>query len=261
MYNPLTGEPEWVEIFNIGKEAIDIKGWKIGDSNKPEGSVIIDNAYPVFQNDYVVIRKDSELLFDFDGNVKIIIMLKGFPIFNNDEDDVILRNAKNIIVDSLRYKSDWGGGKGIALERINPYKDTNDEENWGSCIEVRGGTPGKENSIYSIITPTKVSVIVSPNPFSPDGDGIDDFVNISYSLPFEKGYVKIDIYDVAGRLVKRLFNNEPTGNSRNVIWDGRDNNGRLLPIGIYIIYLEAIQPEKGTKVFKKETVVLAGKLD
>ncbi|NVM04699.1 MAG: lamin tail domain-containing protein, partial [Candidatus Helarchaeota archaeon] len=243
MYSPFTGETEWVEIFNAGKETVDIKGWMLGDRNKPEGSIIIEDSYPVFLDDYIVIRKDSGLIFDFDGNIRVIIMSKGFPRFNNDEDDVILRNSEGIIIDSLSYESNWGGDRGVSLERINPYKDTNNRDNWGSCVETKGGTPGKENSIYSVITPSKVSINISPNPFSPDNDGIDDYVTISYFLPFNKGYIKIEIYDVSGRLVKRLFNNEPTGSARSVIWDGRNNEGKILPIGIYIIYFEAIQPE------------------
>ena len=261
MYSPLTGETEWVEIFNAGKETVDIKGWMLGDRNKPEGSIIIDDSYPVFPDDYIVIRRNSGLIFDFDSNIKVIIMSKGFPRFNNDEDDVILRNDEGAVIDSLSYKSKWGGDRGVSIERINPYKNTNDKENWDSCVETKGGTPGKENSIYSVITPSRVSISVTPNPFSPDYDGIDDYVTISYSLPFNKGNVKIEIYDVSGRLVKRLFNNEPTGSTRSVIWDGKNNDGRILPIGIYIIYLEALQSEKGITVSKKETVVLAGQLN
>ena len=261
MYSPLKGEAEWVEILNAGKEVVDIKGWKIGDRQKPGGSIIIGDSYPVFSDECIVIRNNSGVIFDFDSNIKVVIMLAGFPRFNNDEDDVILRDSEGTIIDSLSFNNKWGGGRSISLERINPYKDTNAQENWNSCVETKGGTPGKKNSIYSVITPPEISIDVSPNPFSPDNDGIDDFAVINYSLPFNLGYVKIEVFDVSGRLVRKLFNNEPTGTIRSVVWDGKNNEGRILPIGIYIIYLEAIQPEKGIKVSKKETVVLAGSLN
>ena len=188
-------------------------------------------------------------------------MTKGFPRFNNDEDDVILRDSNENVIDSLSYSSKWGGGRGISIEKINPYKDTNDKENWNSCVDVTGGTPGKQNSIYSVITPVTLSIDVSPNPFSPDNDGIDDYTVINYSLPFNRGNVKTEIYDVSGRLVRRLLNNDPTGSIRSVVWDGKNNAGRIMPIGIYIIYLQAIQSEKGIKVSTRETVVLAGQLN
>jgi len=119
MYSPLIGETEWVAIFNAGRETVDIKGWRLGYRNKVEGAIIIDESYPVFSNDYIVTRKNSGLISNYNGNIEVIIMSKGFPRFNNDEDDVILKNADDVIIDSLNYSRKLGGGRGISLDRIH----------------------------------------------------------------------------------------------------------------------------------------------
>ncbi|MFC1558589.1 lamin tail domain-containing protein [candidate division KSB1 bacterium] len=240
MYNTRAGEAEWIEVYNSGNESFNIQGWKIGDKNKPEGTVITDNTYIIFPDEYVVIRDNSGLYFDFEFGIKEIIMESGFPKLNNDEDDIILRDNEDLVIDSVHYTENWGGEKGASLERINPFKDSNNKDNWGTNVTENGSSEGKENSIYSVLTPNSATIIVSPNPFSPDGDGIDDAAIISYSLPFEYGTIRLEIYDSAGRLVRRLLNNENTGSSRSVNWDGKNNQGRMLPIGIYIVYLEGI---------------------
>ena len=54
------------------------------------------------------------------------------------------------------------------------------------------------NSLFVESVPSEGSVRLEPNPFSPDGDGIDDVLVIHYSLPFEQGILKVEIFDVNG---------------------------------------------------------------
>ena len=58
----------------------------------------------------------------------------------------------------------------------------------------------------------------------------------------------------------RLRNNRPSGAEGSVIWDGKNDDGHVARIGIYIVYLEALNASKGVIVSHKETVVLAAKL-
>jgi hypothetical protein len=56
-----------------------------------------------------------------------------------------------------------------------------------------------------------------------------------------------------------LANNQPSGSSGSVISDGRDYSGDALRIGIYIIFLEAINEGSGV-VENMKAVVVARKL-
>jgi len=57
-----------------------------------------------------------------------------------------------------------------------------------------------------------------------------------------------------------LLNNQPSGSSGSVIFAGRNDSGEALRIGIYIIFLEAINKGSGVVENMKTVVVVARKL-
>jgi len=78
-------------------------------------------------------------------------------------------------------------------------------------------------------TPVKefsYGVKIFPNPMSTNG-------TILYSVP-SKTDVKINIYDIAGRLVRRLVNGEVNAGSYTAIWDRKDANGVEVTQGVFI---------------------------
>ena len=99
---------------------------------------------------------------------------------------------------------------------------------------------------------------VDPNPFSPDGDSIDDVTNIYFNLPVESCRITLDIYNTYGNRVRRVVSNLAANNSYPKIhWDGADDNNRIQPVGRYIILLEALDLAKGKVYRERCTVVLA----
>ena len=85
-----------------------------------------------------------------------------------------------------------------------------------------------------------------PNPFNPE-------TRIAFYVPPQPGAsrVVIKIYDVLGRLVRILFDRAVTPGRYEVLWDGKDAGGRLLPSGVYVYRLEA----GATVLSKKMTLV------
>jgi len=75
-----------------------------------------------------------------------------------------------------------------------------------------------------------------PNPFSPNGDG---FVDTTELPLFINSTVKVNckIFDLRGRLVRYLVNAEKSTNT-TIQWDGRNDLGEIVPIGIYIYQIE-----------------------
>lgn len=72
-----------------------------------------------------------------------------------------------------------------------------------------------------------------PNPFNPRTT-IEAFVPGSESQP-----VSVEVFDVRGRRVARLFRGEmPAGRTSGLSWDGTDENGRAVPSGIYFVRLK-----------------------
>ena len=77
------------------------------------------------------------------------------------------------------------------------------------------------------------------NPFSPNGDGIADTTRLSIRLAGDPGgagsEVSVHIYSLAGMLIASPADGAfTTSGAVTVDWDGRDRNGRAVPIGAYI---------------------------
>jgi hypothetical protein len=71
-----------------------------------------------------------------------------------------------------------------------------------------------------------------PNPFNPQ-------TTISFDMP-EALPVRLAVYDISGRLMEVLLNDDMAHQGRNqVIWQGRDQSGRQFPSGTYFYRLKA----------------------
>jgi len=81
-------------------------------------------------------------------------------------------------------------------------------------------------------------VKVFPNPFTPNGDRINDVAVVRYnllSLDVPRP-VEIGVYDLSGRLVRVIHDGfERNGRYEDKTWDGRDAQGVVVPPGLYIV--------------------------
>ena len=114
--------------------------------------------------------------------------------------------------------------------------------------------------MYAATLPAHSKLSISPNPFSPDGDGREDFTIVQYELPLTVSTIRARIYDSVGRHVRSLANNEASGARGSIVWDGLDDARRKARMGIYILLLEAIDDRGGVMETAKAVVVLAAKL-
>ncbi len=271
MYDPLAGQAEYVELYNPTGTRISLSGWSVSDLPGTSGSI---NSYKIkgtmpaiAGGSYFVIASDSTLLNLFPSvpDSSVYIVGGGSLSLNNDGDAVVIRDILGSAIDSVLYSPAWHNPgvtdvNGRSLERINPSLSANDARNWSTCATQIGGTPTMKNSIFSVIRPTNTLLEFQPNPFSPDGDGRDDFTIILYELPLQISVISAKIYDVRGRLIRRLATNEPAGAQGQLVWDGKDDDGRKARIGMYIVLLEAIDEQGGVLEQLKGVVVLAAQL-
>jgi len=103
--------------------------------------------------------------------------------------------------------------------------------------EVRDGSFG----VNSVALPAPVQIQTRPesyalgnnypNPFNPA-------TTIRYALP-EAGFVKLDVYNVVGQLVRTLVADQQSAGRYVVRWDATDSNGQALSSGIYFYRLQA----------------------
>ncbi len=272
MYDPTAGHAEYVELFNPTQYPINVQDWKLSDKRDTTTSVSIHtlthNSLVVLPDDFVVVATDSSILRDYKylgpTHNHLIIKKSGLSL-NNGGDELLLCDLTGMTIDSLRYSPEWNNpalddAAGKSLERINPILASTDKRNWTTCADPLGGTPGKVNSVYTKIVPLAAILSISPNPFSPDGDGFEDVAAISYHLPLKAGVLRIRIYDSVGRLMKTLADGAPTGSTGTIIWNGMSDRQERVRIGIYIVFLEAYDITNAEVCSQKAVVVVATKL-
>jgi hypothetical protein len=255
MYAPYSGMPEWVELCNRSGSPIDLCNWTIEDATAfPNNITTAHQTIP--PGSYLLLAQDTTYL----GGTCPKIKVSGWPGLNSDGDIVCLRDSRGAAIDRVQYQDSWGGGSGKSLEKINPLLMSQSAANWGGCVAAAGSTPGAQNSIYIEKLESSANLSISPNPFSPDGDGVEDRTMIGFDFTWTRAVVNIKIFDRLGRLVKTLAEQQTFGASGTVVWDGRDNGDRACPIGIYIVLLEARDANGSGSVKKKQALALAKKL-
>ena len=84
--------------------------------------------------------------------------------------------------------------------------------------------------------PLIVSVDVTPSPFTPNGDGINDETRICYSLLHLTAptSVEVEIYALSGRPVRTLYAGQDINGNYVWMWDGKDDGGNTVTPGIYV---------------------------
>ena len=82
---------------------------------------------------------------------------------------------------------------------------------------------------------------IQPAVVTPNGDGVNDALGIDFTVRRLSGVrpVKVRIYDLSGRLMRRLDAQKPLVAGRYVLdWAADDQQGRVVPPGIYILRID-----------------------
>lgn len=237
MFQPLSGNAEFIEIYNSSEDAIDLFGWSIRDASGKDATI----EEPVFlaQNEYFVICDDAQIFIQF-PDIQNALVLDDFPALNNSGDSIFLLQPDSSIVDSLIFSTNWGDQKGVSIEKTNLHLASNFAENWRLCIDEAGGTPGKKNSVVFTEFPENVGIKISPNPFQP---AIESTI-ISWKMPYPSIAITIEIFDVNGRKMLRLLNHESENGDSYVLWDGSTDFGDA-PRGLYLVSAEISDTKTG----------------
>ena len=244
MYNPLSEDPEWIEIkFNTTI------------SNAEYFYCVVDGDSIVFTQEfeYTIITNSEKNVEELSVNYNLAenqVLYGSFSLSNSGEILTICNELGNMI-EWIDYDPDWNEErKGISIERINPnlFGDT---MNWGPSVET--STPGKQNSLFVEILPSKTDITINPNPFSPYRS---ESTIITIELPETISTITIRIFDLKGREIRKLVNQDLMSHEGSIIWNGKDDNQNCLPIGVYILKLDATSKMTEKTYEKIETVVI-----
>jgi len=86
-----------------------------------------------------------------------------------------------------------------------------------------------EEKVYNNVS----NIAIYPNPFYRS-------VHIELIALDSENLTRLLVYDINGRLIKKLHYDSPFPNSHTrVIWDGCDNSGKQLPSGVYFLHVKS----------------------
>ena len=271
LFEPNTGGVEFVELYNKSQKTLDLKNLRIGSMDTITGALInslhiIDESYLFFPETYLVISENGTIVKQHyqTNNHSGFLDAPNLPTLNNDGGVFTLSDTNALVIDNFKYKNTMhfpllASTKGVSLERINFNRPTNDRTNWNSASKNVGfATPAYRNSQYLIANAGNGVTI--PNPlFSPDNDGYNDVLNISYNLDEPGKAANVYIYDSKGRQTRYLIKNEQLSQDGTLSWNGINDENEKAPIGIYIVYVELFNLSGKVNTYKL-SCTLAGKL-
>jgi hypothetical protein len=262
LFNPSGDHTEFIELYNRSEKVIDLSCLSISlaDPSSYEIKKSIDLAdYPflLFPGQYVAITPDAYTLGkEFRIHLPSVMELPSLFSLPDQKGLIVITDEDDQPMDEFHYDESMHQAmihetEGISLERINPDLPSSDPGNWHSASTSSGyATPGIQNS-QATNPDESWNITLSSEVLSPDGDGIDDHVILRLQLG-EPGWMgTIAIYDMQGHPVISLVNNSLLGTDEYLVWDGRTQDGRMVEIGLYLIYGKIFSQEGKSKNFKK----------
>lgn len=265
LFDPPSDGADYLELYNDSDQPVSLSGIRLaqwrGDSISK--LYVIDTDYTLAARDYCVITTDAQFVKDsFDVRYPSkIIQVKSMPTYANASGTVIVCKADSTIIDRLDYTASMHSRllkdvEGVALERRSFNSPTQSETNWYSAASTAGyGTPTYANSQSREFLFAENDFAVEPEVFSPDNDGYNDLLNITYNLADENLSANVYVTDKNGRIVRHLLRGGVLGTHGIVVWDGTDEAGQRCRQGRYALVIEAFNTA-GKKQTSRRTITL-----
>lgn len=270
MFDPITPGVDYVELYNPTDKTFDLSELMLGviketfpnpaDTTLKE---ITSDSRLLLPQSYVLLSTNSQIVGQqYDCATDNFVQMESFPSYANAGGTAVVMSKSGVVIDQMYFSEKMHYPllkitKGVALERVSFTQPSMDVNNWHSAAEsVHFGTPGYANSMMQNVESSDDAISVSPEVFSPDGDGFDDDCFINYHFD-EAGYtMNVYIFNVAGQLIKHLAKGELIGQEGSVIWNGTDNNNNRVPIGVYVAVTEVFNLDGVVKKYKNAVVVV-----
>ena len=263
--NPLGDDnADYLEIYNRSNHIIDLKEVKVGyggDTLPQKAVTAASQGHQILPKTYVALCKRKLITTEqyFYKDERTLVECDSLPDFAISKGTIHLTDRSLQSIDRFSYTEEMHYSKllttkGVSLERLYADMPTQDENNWHSAAESAGfGTPGYENSQSG--NNLEINEFeITPEVFSPDNDGFEDYTELLCSFTEEENRVSIIIYNNHGQPVKHLANNVLCGTTARFRWDGDDDRGQSAPAGMYVVQIESWNLRTEKTIRKRKVV-------
>jgi hypothetical protein len=228
---------EWIELHKRTATPWDLVGWEL---RTDRGETIIVQFTELVPLEYVILTEDAvDFQSSYPQTNAHIVEPPDWVELINDHGKVSLYDPHGILADSFSYTN----GDDVL---IWSKADTALQSTWGVSSPLLG-TPGEPNSVVTALD-SSVTLHVEPQILATDKDELT--MEITFTAPSDEP-VTLKLFDKGGKEVRTFFD-EAVISTHTLSWNGRDNDNRRLPIGIYILCLQA-----GSAKAIKQSVVIA----
>ena len=251
LFNPPTNGFDYVEIYNKSNKTFDLSELFVAsrdaNGNLQNPITLSNDHHLIFPATYKVFTENPNWLSSHYQTVSLYnsILMESMPSMPDDAGTLVLVDRQGKELDILSYAEAWHfpllfEKEGVALERIDPYRKTNDANNWKSAAATMGyGTPGEKNSQMQT-TADSTSMAPRPAVFSPNQDGKDDFLTVYLVAAESNAAGNIFIFDKAGHKIRTLQQQLLAVGINSFHWNGLDEQNNKLPSGIYVVQTQVI---------------------
>jgi len=234
MFDPASGQCDYVEVFNGSDTALDLEGWMLidegNDTVRAGPSAIVEaGMHGVLATDTIVWS-----MMEPGDRARVALVRRTFNV-NSEGESVTLCNPSGFVVDVARVMStshvaELAEHKGVALEKWSTSLLGSMEASWTSSGDLRGGTPGRANSVQQEL-PMLGAGAVEASDRRPHV--------VRFRQPFRHASVYVRVFTRDGVHVRTLLDNVVAGTEGAVVWDARDDVGGTVAAGPYVVVLDA----------------------
>ncbi len=261
LFNPYPQGFDFVEIYNNCAHKVDLSDLSLATRDELMGlkqiSSIALNQDFLEAGAYLAVTRSRAGVVRFYPSSWQYALLEAekFPSLSDESGMVVLLGKRQEVLDEMSYNDHMhdpliSEKEGISLERVSFDLPAARKENWHSAAKSAGfATPGYKNSSGTVLDSTRQMVKIDPVIFSPNGDQINDQLNINLFLGEPGWILNITILNCAGRVVRNLANNLTTGSSDVLVWDGLGDDCQVVELGIYLLNFSFFHPSG--KIHKK----------
>ncbi len=261
LFNPYSGEADFIEIMNVSDNTFELNRLRLQyykDDIADASTVDIDLPLRYINpGDYFVISSDTLSVRSRynSGSARFFGEIKGLQNFSDDNGVIELMNSDNYIVERLTYTKGMhypflADQNGVSLERIDANRSANATDNWYSASEASGfATPALSNSHASGAVENSSDIIDIVNKrFSPDNDGYEDRLVISYNTNSPGWRVYGEVFDIDGHNVADVFDGVSLSESGTLYWNGVTDDMSRVNSGIYLFHFKLFDESGKRKV-------------
>jgi len=269
LFNPLPGDPDYIELYNCSEKVIDASRLHLVSVNEATSDTsgmlpVSTDKRCIMPGSYYAITTGRQRIIER-YVAAVPDNLYGVPSLPSMPDAggiLILFSSELDVIDRVSYSEKMhysllSGYEGISLEKTGACSLSGESGNWHSAMESSGwGTPGGTNSVFIEVLSHKESVTFSSTRMTPDGDGYEDFLSISMALKGNDNVVSVSVFDETGAYVRKVAANVLAGAEATFIWNGTADDGTPVNSGIYIILIDLFDDNGKTQQWKRVCTVL-----